>query len=205
MKPLDLFIRQYVHPGMKAAGFAKKGRSFRREPPAGDVIILEFPTHQVDASATVFEVNFSIAPLVYWKWLRRNEAEPRTPDSGGAVLRCPVMPPVELSYRPNGSNDFLERWAFRDEQSYVGCGAALSGLLIGTAIPKMERLFDRRALLEEFLNPTLPDVRFAGRDLGEVVLSLDIASKEEIQEKLDALRGNDRMKYFVAWAEGYSH
>lgn len=206
MKPLDLFIRQYVHPAMKAGGFVKKGRSFRRESADGDVIFLQFATHHVEADATVFEVYFSIVPLVYWKWQRGNEVDPGKPDNSAvAIMRCPVMPPVEISYRPHGSGDFPERWVFRDEQSWVDSGAALSSLLVGTAIPKMEQLLDRKALLEEFLNPTLPNIRLTGRELGEVVLSLDSAPREEIQEKLDALRGNELMRRFVTWAEGYPY
>ena len=213
MKPLDLFIRTYVHPNMKAVGFTKKGRLFRRYSPDGDALFLEFTTHQVDARATVFDVTFYIASLRYWEWLVHNEPEPGSLDRSAAVLMCPIMPPAELSYRPTGWgdfperpkgwSDFPERWVFGDDQSYLGCGNALSGLLTMDAIRKVERLLDRKALLQEFLAPTPPNSRVAARDTGGILLSLGVVPREEMQNKLDALRGNDLAKRAVEWAESY--
>ncbi|MFD5626945.1 MULTISPECIES: DUF4304 domain-containing protein [unclassified Streptomyces] len=41
MNPLDTLVREHVVPVMKAAGFAKKGRTFRLAAPNGDHLFMQ--------------------------------------------------------------------------------------------------------------------------------------------------------------------
>ncbi|MGI5254828.1 hypothetical protein [Actinacidiphila glaucinigra] len=68
MNPLDTLIRQHVVPVMKAAGFAKRGRIFRRAAPNGDHAFLHIDADAVDPEKFVFEVSFWMVPLPCWEF-----------------------------------------------------------------------------------------------------------------------------------------
>jgi hypothetical protein len=48
VNPLDTLIREHAAPVMKAAGFTKKGRIFRRAAPNGDHAFLHIDADAVD-------------------------------------------------------------------------------------------------------------------------------------------------------------
>lgn len=58
MNPLDTLIRQHVAPVMRAAGYTKKGRTFRLAATHGDHAIVKIDADALDPGRFVFEVSF---------------------------------------------------------------------------------------------------------------------------------------------------
>ncbi|MEU6405234.1 hypothetical protein [Streptomyces sp. NPDC046985] len=204
MNPLDMLIRQYAAPVMKAAGFTKKGRKFRLTAPNGDCALLEFDTHAVDPEKFVFDVTFFMVPLSHWEFTYRQyrqSDEMHAPDASGALARCPVMPPPDVAWWPDEGMPFRSRWAFSEPETRDVCGQRLARVLADEAIPRVVRLLDRRALLEEIL--TAPDgdlMRIRSRRMTEIILRIDDDPVADLTALLDGTEVNDWDKPIIIWA-----
>jgi hypothetical protein len=114
MNPLDILVREHVVPVMKAAGFAKRGRIFRRAAPNGDHAFLHVDADPVDPAKTVFEVSFWMVPLPSWEFAYRDHPRALAPDASGALATGKVIPPDVAAHQPDGEGYFRSRWAFVD-------------------------------------------------------------------------------------------
>ncbi|MGW1540887.1 hypothetical protein ACWCPM_11705 [Streptomyces sp. NPDC002309] len=122
MNPLDTLVREHVAPVMKTAGFSKKGRTFRLAAGNGDHLFLQFDTHAVDPGRHVFDVTFSVVPLPYWEFVKRQHVDPPAPDASGALATCPVIPPAEVAHEPDEEMPFRSRWPSRSRGRGICAG-----------------------------------------------------------------------------------
>lgn len=174
MNPLDTLIKQHVTPVMKAAGFTKKGRTFRL---------------------------VALVPLSHWEFVNRQYAEPPQPDASGALATCPVMPPAEVAHEPDEEMPFRSRWAFVEPATRDLCGRELARVLTEESIPNMVRLLDRGTLLEETrVNPNGELVRLRGRPMTEILLRIDDDPVADVTALVDKAEAEGVFPPFAAWA-----
>jgi hypothetical protein len=188
---------------MKAAGFSKKGRTFRLAAENGDHALLDFHTHAVDPDRFVFDVEFSIVPAAQWAFVNRQYPEPlrRAPDSSGAMVICPVMPPPEAAHQPDEEMPFRSRWAFVEPTTRDDCGQELARVLREESIPRMVRLLDRKFLLEEIrINPNKGMVRLRKFVMCEIMLRIDDDPVADVAALVSEAEGNGIFPPFIAWA-----
>lgn len=203
MNPLDALIRQHVLPVMKSAGFSKKGRTFRLAAENGDHTLLDFHTHAVDPGRIVFDVKFTMVPSALWAWVNRQYPEPlrRAPDSSGAMVICPVMPPPEVAHQPDEEMPFRARWAFAEPTTRDGCGQELARVLKEESIPRMVSLLDRKFLLEEIrINPNKGMVRLHKLPMCEVMLRIDDDPVADVAALVSEAENSGTFPPFIAWA-----
>jgi hypothetical protein len=201
MNPLNTLIRQHVAPVMKAAGFTRKGRTFRLAAPHGDHVIVEIDADAVDPDTYAFWVNFWMVPLPHWEFAYRQYAEPARPDASGALATCPVVPPAEVAHQPDEEGYFRNRWAFTEPDTRDLCGRELARLLTEESIPTMVRLLDRRTLLEETrVNPNGELLRLRGWPMTEIFLRIDDDPVADVTALVDKADTEEVFDPFVAWA-----
>ncbi|MDQ1044972.1 hypothetical protein [Streptomyces sp. V4I2] len=201
MNPLDTLIKQHVAPVMKAAGFTKKGRTFRLVAPHGDHLLMEVRREAVDPGREVFDVTFTVVPLSHWEFVNRQYADPPQPDASGALATCPVMPPAEVAHEPDEEMPFRSRWAFVEPDTRDLCGRELARGLTEESIPAMVRLLDRRTLLEETrVNPNGELVRLRGRPMTEIFLRVDDDPVADVTALVDKAEAEGVFAPFVVWA-----
>lgn len=201
MNPLDTLVKQHVAPVMKAAGFTKKGRTFRLSAESGDHLFLQFDTHAVDPGRHVFDVTFSVVPLPYWEFVKRQHVTPLAPDASGALATCPVIPPAEVAHEPDEEMPFRSRWAFMEPRTRDLCGRELARVLVEENLPRMTRLLDRKTLLEETrTNPNGELVTMWGAAQSEIVLRIDDDPVAEVAALVDKAEADGVFPGFVAWA-----
>ncbi|MFF8267578.1 DUF4304 domain-containing protein [Streptomyces sp. NPDC016562] len=201
MRPLDLLVKQYVAPVMKAAGYKKSGRTFRLIAGNGDQAVLGFARHYVDPEAAVFEVGYRIVPAPYREWIHRHSAigDTRAPVAfGPAVLAGSVTPPTQAAHAPDSPMPFRERWALREDNGLT-CGEALATVLHDEAVPQIAHLLDRRNLLQECRHPALPVVRLVPLTRVEILLRVDDAPHEEIESLLADVQLASPHDEFITW------
>ncbi|MCG7205849.1 hypothetical protein [Streptomyces arenae] len=201
MNPLDTLIKQHVAPVMKAAGFTRKGRTFRLAAGTGDHLFLQFDTHAVDPGRHVFDVTFSVVPLPYWEFVKRDDVDPPAPDASGALATCPVIPPAAVAHEPDEEMPFRSRWAFTEPRTRDLCGSELARVLVEEDLPRMTRLLDRRTLLEETrTNPNGELVRLWGAAQSEIVLRIDDEPAEDVAALVDKAEADGVAPVLVVWA-----
>jgi hypothetical protein len=202
MHPLDTLIREHVVPAMKAAGFAKKGRTFRLAAPNGDHAIVEVDADAVDPEKHVFDVFFAMVLLSSWEWAYRDHPKAFTINSSGALARCPVVPPAAAARQPDAEDEyFRNQWAFVEPDTRDLCGRELAHVLIEETIPRMVRLLDRRTLLEETrtnLNDGLH--RLSNARMSEILLRIDVDPVAEVAALIDKAGAEDDWPPFITWA-----
>ncbi|MGW1213626.1 hypothetical protein ACWD5F_28825 [Streptomyces sp. NPDC002499] len=186
---------------MKAAGFAKKGRSFRLAASNGDHAIVLVDADAVDPERYVFDVSFWMVPLPYWEFLRRDSEKPSPLDTSGALATCPVVPPKKVAYRPDDDGHFRNRWAFTEPDTRDLCGRELARVLVEEAIPRMVRLLDRGTLLAETRsNPNEGLVRLKNERMSRIVLRIDDDPVAEVTDLIDKAEADGLFPPFVLWA-----
>nr|WSX54223.1 DUF4304 domain-containing protein [Streptomyces sp. NBC_00974] len=201
MTPLDLLVKQYVAPVMKAAGFKKSGRAFRLTTSNGDQAILGFARHYVDPAAAVFEVGYRIVPAPYWDWITRHYAcgEAPSPSAfGSAVLAGRVIPPTHAAHAPDSTISFRARWALGEDNS-LSYGEAMATVLRDETVPQMVHLLDRSNLLQECRHPALPVVRLVPLARVEIFLRVDDAPDTEIESLLADVELVSPHDDFITW------
>ncbi len=199
MNHLDSFVRDWVSPVMKEAGYRKSGNLFRRTSDDGSSAFLQFSSYRIDENATVFEVEFFIVPISYWKWLNRDlESLPKM-NGAGAFVSERVFPPDELAHTVDGAVRFRYRWAFSTDATRAACGSELVSRLRDSVLPKLEALLDGPALLAEVAHPTPPMILLVEREMAEILLRIDDAPDGYIEERIQRLKNLDHMRGFVSW------
>ncbi|MFJ3728927.1 DUF4304 domain-containing protein [Streptomyces sp. NPDC090045] len=201
MTPLNLLVRDYVAPVMKAAGFKRSGRTFRLIAGNGDQAVLGFARHAVDPHAAVFDVSYGIVPAPYWQWIKRHSADgdTRVPIVfGPAVLSGRVIPPPRAAHAPDAEMPFRARWALRGDNGTVR-GEALATVLHDETVPEIVHLLDRSNLLQECRHPALPVVRLVPLTRVEILLRVDEAPVEEIESLLGDVQLVSRGDDFITW------
>ncbi|MFF2847375.1 hypothetical protein ACFVT5_13665 [Streptomyces sp. NPDC058001] len=201
MNPLDTLIREHVVPVMKAAGFAKKGRIFRRSAPNGDHAFLHIDADAVDPERFVFEASFWMVPLSSWEFAYRNHAGAGTPNASGALAACKVIPPEAAAHQPDEEGYFRSRWAFVEPDTRDLCGRELARVLTEEAVPWMVRLLDRKTLLAETrTNPNGELVRLDDATTSEILLRIDDDPVAEVTALVDKAEADGVFPPLVAWS-----
>ncbi|MHC3470431.1 DUF4304 domain-containing protein [Streptomyces sp. 7R007] len=201
MNPLDALIREHVTPVMKAAGFAKKGRTFRRAAPNGDHAFLHIDADLVDPEKFVFEVSFWMVPLPSWEFAYRARGGAGTPNASGALATCKVTPPDVAAHESDEEGYFRSRWAFAEPDTRDACGRELARILDEQAVPRMVRLLDRRTLLGETrTNPNDELVRLRDALTSEILLRIDDDPVAEVGALVDKAEADGAFPPFVDWA-----
>ncbi|MFD3926333.1 hypothetical protein [Streptomyces sp. NPDC058614] len=201
MNPLDTLIREHVVPVMKAAGFAKKGRTFRLAAPNGDHLFMQVWPEAVDPEKYVFDVFFSVVPLPQWAFLHREYANPPTPDASGALAKYEVIPPAGVAHQPDSELPFRSRWAFAEPETREGCGRELARALTEVALPRTVPLLDRRNLLAETrTNPNDGLLRLKNATVSEIVLRVDDDPVADVAALVDKAEADGEFPPFVLWA-----
>ncbi|MFC8519079.1 hypothetical protein [Streptomyces sp. NPDC057257] len=201
MNPLDTLIREYVVPVMKAAGFAKKGRSFRLTAPHGDTAVVLVDADAVDPEKYVFDVSAWMVPLPYWEFLHREFTKTSVPNASGALATFPVVPPRGVAHQPDDDGHFRNRWAFAEPDTRDVCGRELARVLTEDAIPRMVRLLDRRTLLEETrTNPNDGLVRLKDEVISRIVLRVDDDPVGDLTALIDKAEADGLFPPFATWA-----
>ncbi|WP_181804024.1 DUF4304 domain-containing protein [Streptomyces shenzhenensis] len=201
MNPLDTLIKQHVVPVMKAAGFTKKGRIFRRAAPNGDHVFLHIDANLVDPDKFVFEVSFWMVPLPNWEFAYRNLPKTLTPNASGALATCKVIPPDVAAHQPEEEGYFRSRWAFAEPDTRDLCGRELARVLAEDAVPWMVRLLDRRTLLAETrTNPNGELVRLGNDTTSEILLRIDDDPIGDVSALVDKAEADGAFPPFVDWA-----
>ncbi|MEU5597929.1 hypothetical protein [Streptomyces sp. NPDC020298] len=186
---------------MKAAGFTKKGRVFRLAAPNGDHALLEFDTHAVDPEKFVFDVTFFMVPLPHWEFVQRQHVDPGVPDASGALAICLVVLPSEVAHQPDEEMPFRSRWAFTEPETRDVCGQHLACVLTDESIPRVVRLLNRRALLEETrTNPNNNLLRLRGALMTEIILRIDDDPVADLTALLDSVEVNELERLILNWA-----
>lgn len=201
MNPLDTLIREHVVPVMKAAGFAKKGRTFRLAALNGDHLFMQVWPEAVDPEKYVFDVFFSVVPLPQWAFLNREYETPPPPDTSGALAKYEVIPPPEVAHQPDSEMPFRSRWAFAEPDTREVCGRELARALTGVALPRMVPLLDRKTLLAQTrTNPNDGLLRLKSADISEIMLRIDDDSVADVAALVDKAEADSAFPPLVAWA-----
>ncbi|MFI6338034.1 hypothetical protein [Streptomyces sp. NPDC050535] len=201
MNPLDTLVREHVVPVMKAAGFAKKGRTFRLAAPNGDHLFMQVWPEAVDPEKFVFDVFFSVVPLPQWAFLNREYDTPPTPDSSGALAKYEVIPPPEAAHEPDSEMPFRSRWAFAEPDTRDACGRELARVLREVALPRVVPLLDRGTLLAETrINPNAGLLRLKSAIVSEIMLRIDDDPVVDVATLLDKAETDEVFPPIVAWA-----
>ncbi|MDN0196592.1 hypothetical protein [Streptomyces sp. S.PNR 29] len=202
MSPLDLLVREYVAPVMRAVGCKRSGRTFRFVTDTGDQAVLGFVRHYVDPDAAVFEVGYRIVPAPYWEWINRRHwtsGEVGAPRAfGPAVVAGDVIPPPRAAHVPDSEGRLRSRWALREDNRDIR-GEALASALRDEAIPQMVHLLDRTNLLRECRRPTIPVIRLVPLTRLEILLRVDDASGREMEAMLADVQPAGPGDDFAAW------
>ncbi|MCZ4103329.1 hypothetical protein [Streptomyces sp. H39-C1] len=203
MKQLGDFLKEYVTPAVKPAGFKKMGKYYQLSTPSGDAAFLEFNPVRVDPDYIVFYAHCSIVPEPYWQWLNRHcvVTGVPSPNPSGALAGFSLIPPKTAAYTPSALGVLSTRWAF-NETTRVKTGGSIDLVLRTDVIPRVQRLLIRDKLLEAIISTDKPSIRLWGALQSELVLMVDKYSLPEFEESLSRIDLNPSIKaQLVAWAE----
>jgi hypothetical protein len=193
VKPLDVFLRDYVRSPLKEKGFSKKGRDFRLTIPGGDVALINFLSWRMDFCEVEFILDAGILSPLHLEW--QNEMRDLEGSSIANTLWWTRLK-SPFAYR---ENQFLptDTWAinFDDEERisfFLGELAALADHL--------RSLLDRRNLISMVRDPAtaIQDLR-PSRETALALLLVDAGPSPELEEILRALEAKNPTDDVASW------
>lgn len=199
--PLDVMLREYVAPVMRAAGFSRSGREYRLPAGNGDCAVLDVDVRGTRLAHVVgFYVTMGIVIPPFTDWVYRNQKPPggRSPGLECAFVQGAVVPPPRVRH---GVADAVtgSHWGFDPSDDAV-CGQALAEVLSAEAIPTMRRLLDRDELLAEVRNRKS---RVFGRmtqlERLEIILFVDDGPVDEVVRRLPVVEELSPQDNFIEW------
>lgn len=201
VRQLGDFLKEYVTPAVKPAGFKKKGSTYQLTASSGDSAFLQFHPRRIDPDNAVFEAQWSMVPEPYWQWLNRQYmvADIPAPHPSGVLAGSRILPPDAVVYRPEAMKVLPVYWAFNDASRTV-IGEIMDLTLRTEIVPNIQHLLVRENLIQAIR--TTPSIQRWGVLESELVLTVDDHSIREFEESLSSVDLNPSIKgQLVAWAE----
>ncbi len=189
---VSVFFRDYADPILRAQGFTKKGRTYRRRGGNGDIAFVNFQASSgAHPEAYVFYVNLAVAPLPWIAWLRRQwgDAETFEPTAGYGLYADRLR-----------SNRFWETWTIDSDEAGHSVGRRLAEML-PPRLEELVSLLDRREFLRRVREG--PELPRSGIDV-EIIMLLDDGPLEQLEPLLDDMEeSRGAGPEFAEWARSW--
>lgn len=211
--PLDLLIRTYVQPVMRASGFRRRSRTFVRELSDGDqVALFVSPGLRLGDGYFRFYITPGLAPRPFVDWMSRNRPSNAKASSLPAVtIRMATLPPPVEFYggaipldRPDVTTAIDAAWkvSFYSDEQLAGCGSALAAAIESDLLPHLNHLQVRENLLRQVLSPQSGSYQvYAPRpEVTEVILLVDDAPPAHVHALIRSLESDPDNREFVQWS-----
>jgi hypothetical protein len=203
LKAFDAMLNQHAAPVLKAAGFRKKGRTFRFVAPNGDHAFVHFQTWiSSHEPHTDFVVNLSVVPVPQMEWIRDDypQAANRQPAPGDGLWQDRAHPPKDVAGPEPHMTDL---WRLADADAATTCGALLADVLREHAAPLLIRLTDRAEFLAMVRDPARP--LKVGLGHAEIMLLVDEGPSAELDAEIAVYEAMDPKEWpigrqLAAWA-----
>lgn len=197
MDARDLFrdqLRTILGPALREQGFAGSGSNWRKRNPQGDWACINIQKSAWGSANSVSAyINLSINPLpahLFGAW-SVGRVPPKQPSTAGGLWRSRLQPPVSDSGRR------IQTWNFEDGASGVAVVIAMSDALRSEGVPVLNRLLERRVLLDLLADATATQVEGGhlmvwSRTAMRALLLSDDGPDEELEAVLHQLDAEAR-------------
>ena len=196
---LDQLVQEFAAPVLNEHGYVpQSNREFSRSAPNGDLAFAAFAPVRGAAirPAEVFQIKESILPttkISYTKYLYADSGNPWIgPRASQGLYQRAVRPPLEFDvYRGERISEVSWQWVLHPTEKLVSdAGPLLQSILKDDVLPRLDRLSDRGALLDELRSGVARAV--TGLRVGEILLIVDDGESAELDALIAADLANSR-------------
>jgi len=149
-RTVDGVVNAFAAPALKAAGFVRNKRHFRKTNDNGDLLALGFQVGRVP-DGVAFVVEFGLIPAAFRDWRSHTTPAHAGDDYVSGLLRYRIPAPADVT--PPSEHGPEDQWEFSHHALQRGAGAALTRVLTQEAIPWMNRLLEPGVLVDMRANP----------------------------------------------------
>jgi hypothetical protein len=188
---VDEFLRTYVYPSLKTAGFRRKGREASITGPEGRIGYVAFSACDLPQAPGFYCAYGMVTPSHLAWWEGRNASPSSVPLFGLALVMVQVVAPDPVrAFAAAARNDW---WGLYPDVDKAELGHQIGEILVEQVIPDVKSWFDAEALAVDIaqrrdgLTP-LMDQRHA-----EAMAWLDVKGAEERVERAIATLPPDDM------------
>lgn len=200
---LDEVLKEYVTPLLAAAGFVKKGRTYRLRNDRNDYAIVHVATSSRIGDAQGFRIMWGISP----EPSRRIRAfgfgvdfDPSAvPDWGESQLEMPIPAPEGSLMGEVAPLHFDDLFGLTPERR-ASIGEVLAAIVRDQIVPGAARLLDRQVLAEHILEYRDSEVlRSHSRPAAKALILLDDAPTSEILELVEQAESEGARPVLTDW------
>ena len=205
MGALDQLLRDHVSPVLEAAGFVRRGRTYRLIADNGDQAIIAIErTAGSRGDVVEFYVHAAVVPVPYWAWIQHvfPTVGDRAPDYSDGLWRHRVEAPPTC--RADAGPWTTDLWLLAGPSAVASCGEQLATILRTETAPLTTSLLNRATFLALTRDPTKP----LGVSIGpaDLMLLVDEGPSPELDKAIAHYRSLDPTDYpaaadLAAWAE----
>jgi hypothetical protein len=182
---VDEFLRAYVHPVLKAAGFRRKGRELSIIGPDGRIGFVHITSYNLPQAPGFYCAYGMVTPAHLAWWEGRGVSSSSGPLLGLALVMVQLLAPdPERSLGSAGSHDW---WGLYRDSDLADMGERIGANLRDQVIPDLNSWFDPAALADDI-----------ARRRDDVIPLMNPWPRAEAMAFLDVVGGQERVERALA-------
>ena len=200
---LQSLLTDVCDPVLGAAGFARRGRTYRRWTASGDCLLAEIGVlSRVRDDPVRFVVARGVATAGSVDWYTRGRPTPVEPGLTEVLRAGDVVPDAGCWSSEVGTPSSYRVWSIGSDRP--ACAGRLATALQRDVVDFLAEHADRTVLLSRLRSAPSPFRTFSVDQLAELLVTIDVAPHDELEAVIASIRTDAGIgRSVVRWARGY--